>query len=158
MRAPSATTNIRWGRITRWASRGTTSTCARPRSTAARTRSSAASSPKRCWVSEMDFSFSEEQTLLRDTVAKFLAANYDFETFKKVSRAEPGWRPETWEPFAELGLRGASLPEEFGGLGGGALETMLVMEEFGRALVVEPFHDEHRSEEHTSELQSHSFI
>jgi pimeloyl-CoA dehydrogenase small subunit len=87
----------------------------------------------------MDFSFSEEQTLLRDTVAKVLAANYDFETFKKVSRGEPGWRPEIWKQFAELGLLGASLPEEFGGLGGGALETMIAMEEFGRALVVEPF-------------------
>jgi pimeloyl-CoA dehydrogenase small subunit len=87
----------------------------------------------------MDFSFTEEQTLLRDTVAKLLAANYDFETFKKVSRGEPGWRPEIWKQFAELGLLGASLPEEFGGLGGGALETMIAMEEFGRALVVEPF-------------------
>lgn len=87
----------------------------------------------------MDFSFTEEQTLLRDTVAKFLADHYDFETFKKVSRGEPGWRPAIWKQFAELGLLGASLPEEFGGLGGGALETMIAMEEFGRALVVEPF-------------------
>jgi pimeloyl-CoA dehydrogenase small subunit len=87
----------------------------------------------------MDFSFTEEQTLLRDTVAKFLTANYDFETFKRVARAEPGWRPEIWKQFAELGLLAASLPEDFGGLGGGALETMIAMEEFGRALVVEPF-------------------
>jgi pimeloyl-CoA dehydrogenase small subunit len=87
----------------------------------------------------MDFSFSEEQQLLRDSVARFLKDNYDFETFKKMSRAEPGWRPEVWKQFAELGLLGASLPEEFGGLGGGALETMIVMEEFGRALVVEPY-------------------
>jgi pimeloyl-CoA dehydrogenase small subunit len=87
----------------------------------------------------MDFSFTEEQTLLRDTVARFLADHYDFETFKKVSRGEPGWRPAVWKQFAELGLLGASLPEEFGGLGGGALETMIAMEEFGRALVVEPF-------------------
>ena len=87
----------------------------------------------------MDFSFTEEQTLLRDSIARFLKDNYDFETFKKVSRGEPGWRPEIWKAFAELGLLGASLPEETGGLGGGALETMIVMEEFGRALVVEPY-------------------
>ena len=87
----------------------------------------------------MDFSFTEEQTLLRDSIARFLADNYDFETFKRVSRSEPGWRPQIWKQFAELGLLGASLPEDFGGLGGGAIETMIVMEEFGRALVVEPY-------------------
>jgi pimeloyl-CoA dehydrogenase small subunit len=87
----------------------------------------------------MDFDFSEEQKLLRDTVARFLADNYDFETFKRVSRSEPGWRPDIWNQFAELGLLGASLPEAFGGLGGGAVETMIVMEEFGKALVVEPY-------------------
>ncbi len=87
----------------------------------------------------MDFSYTEEQTLLRDTVARFLKDNYDFETFRRVSRSEPGWRPEVWKQFAELGLLGASLPEDFGGLGGGAVETMIVMEEFGKALVVEPY-------------------
>jgi pimeloyl-CoA dehydrogenase small subunit len=87
----------------------------------------------------MDFSYTEEQTLLRDTVSRFLAENYDFETFKRVSRGEPGWRPEVWKQFAELGLVGASLPEDFGGLGGGPVETMIVMEEFGKALVVEPY-------------------
>ncbi|HEY1962064.1 MAG TPA: acyl-CoA dehydrogenase family protein [Rhizomicrobium sp.] len=87
----------------------------------------------------MDFSFTEEQTLLRDTVARFLADNYDFETFKRVSRGEPGWRPQMWKQLAELGLLGASLPEDFGGLGGGPLETMVVLEEFGKALVVEPY-------------------
>jgi pimeloyl-CoA dehydrogenase small subunit len=87
----------------------------------------------------MDFSYTEEQTLLRDTVARLLADRYDFETFKRVSRSEPGWRPEVWRQFAELGLLGASLPEDFGGLGGGPVETMIVMEEFGKALVVEPY-------------------
>jgi pimeloyl-CoA dehydrogenase small subunit len=87
----------------------------------------------------MDFSFSEEQTLLRNSVSKFLADNYGFETFKTISRTEPGWRRENWKQFAELGLLGASLPEEHGGLGGGPVDTMIVMEEFGRALVVEPY-------------------
>ena len=87
----------------------------------------------------MDFSFSEEQTLLRNSVSRFLADNYGFETFKKISRTEPGWRPDYWKQFAELGLLGASLPEAYGGLGGGPVETMILMEEFGRALVVEPY-------------------
>src|SRR5690349_7756637 len=87
----------------------------------------------------MDFSYSEEQELLRNSVARFLADTYSFETFRNVSRGEPGWRREIWKQFAELGLLGAALPEEFGGLGGGAVETMIVMEAFGRALVVEPY-------------------
>jgi pimeloyl-CoA dehydrogenase small subunit len=87
----------------------------------------------------MDFSYTEEQTMLRDSIARFLSDNYDFETFKKASRSEPGWRPAVWKQFAELGLLGASLPEDFGGLGGGPIETSIVMEEFGKALVVEPY-------------------
>lgn len=87
----------------------------------------------------MDFSFSEEQTLLRNSVAKFLADNYTFENWRKFTRAEPGRDPANWQHFAELGLLAASLPEDFGGLGGGAVENMIVMEEFGKALVVEPF-------------------
>jgi alkylation response protein AidB-like acyl-CoA dehydrogenase len=87
----------------------------------------------------MDFSFTEEQTLLRNSVSKFLADNYKFEEFKKISRSEKGWKPENWKQFAELGLLAAPLPEEHGGLGGSAVDTMVIMEEFGKALVVEPF-------------------
>jgi pimeloyl-CoA dehydrogenase small subunit len=87
----------------------------------------------------MDFSFTEEQTLLRNSVSKFLADNYTFEDFKKISRSEKGWKPENWKQFAELGLLAAPFAEEYGGLGGGAVDTMVIMEEFGKALVVEPF-------------------
>jgi pimeloyl-CoA dehydrogenase small subunit len=87
----------------------------------------------------MDFSFSEEQTLLRNSVSKFLADNYTFETFKKISRSDAGWKRENWKQFAELGLLAAPLPEAYGGLGGGVIETLLIAEEFGKALVVEPF-------------------
>lgn len=87
----------------------------------------------------MDFSYSEEQTLLRNSVSKFLADHYDFEAFKKISRSDAGWSREAWKQFAELGLMAAPLPEAYGGLGGGPVDTMIVMEEFGKALVVEPF-------------------
>ena len=87
----------------------------------------------------MDFSYSEEQTLLRNSISKFLADNYDFEAFKKISRSETGWSAKNWKQFAELGLMAAPLPEAYGGLGGGPVDTMVVMEEFGRHLVVEPF-------------------
>jgi len=87
----------------------------------------------------MDFSFTEEQTLLRNSVSKFLADNYKFEFFKKNSRTDPGWSPSVWKQFAELGLMAAPLPEEYGGLGGDAVDTMIVTEELGRSLVVEPY-------------------
>lgn len=87
----------------------------------------------------MDFSFTEEQTLLRNTVQSLLNDKYDFDTRRKIVKSADGWSPEMWAQFAELGLLAAPFSEEMGGLGGGAIETMLVMEEFGRHLVVEPF-------------------
>ena len=87
----------------------------------------------------MDFSFTEEQTLLRNTVQSLLSDKYDFDTRRKVAKSADGWRPEIWAQFAELGLLAAPFSEEQGGLGGGAIETMIVMEEFGRHLVIEPF-------------------
>ncbi|MBC7102594.1 MAG: acyl-CoA dehydrogenase family protein [Parvibaculum sp.] len=87
----------------------------------------------------MDFSFTEEQTLLRNTVQSLLQDKYDFDTRRKVAKSADGWRPEIWAQFAELGLLAAPFSEEMGGLGGGAIETMIVMEEFGRHLVIEPY-------------------
>ncbi|MBX3497370.1 MAG: acyl-CoA dehydrogenase family protein [Parvibaculum sp.] len=87
----------------------------------------------------MDFSFTEEQTLLRNTVQSLLADKYDFDTRRKVTKTAEGWRPEIWAQFAELGLLAAPFSEELGGLGGGPIENMIVMEEFGRHLVVEPY-------------------
>lgn len=87
----------------------------------------------------MDFSYSEEQTLLRNSVSKYIADNYKFEDWRKFTLNEAGRDPKHWAQFAELGLLAASLPEAHGGLGGGPVDTMVVMEEFGRALVVEPY-------------------
>jgi len=88
----------------------------------------------------MDFSFTEEQSMLRDTVASFLQDKYDFETRRGIVKSEAGWRPDYWKAFAEeLGILGAPFSEELGGLGGGATENMIVLEEFGKALVVEPY-------------------
>lgn len=88
----------------------------------------------------MDFSFTEEQSMLRDTVASYLADHYDFDKRRAAVGKEPGWRPEVWKAFAEeLGILGAPFPEELGGLGGGPIDNMIVMEEFGKALVVEPY-------------------
>ena len=87
----------------------------------------------------MDFSFTEEQTLLRNSVQKYLQNTYDFDTRRKIAKSEAGWRKEVYAYFAENGLLGAAIPEDFGGLGGSAVDTMIIAEEFGRALVIEPF-------------------
>ena len=88
----------------------------------------------------MDLSFTEEQSMLRDTVASFLSDKYDFDKRRAIIGSEAGWRPDYWKAFAEeLGILGAPFSEELGGLGGGATENMIVMEEFGKALVVEPY-------------------
>jgi pimeloyl-CoA dehydrogenase small subunit len=88
----------------------------------------------------MDFSFTDEQSMLRDTVASYLADHYSFDQRRAALAKEPGWRPEVWKAFAEeLGILGAPFSEELGGLGGGPIENMIVMEEMGKALVVEPY-------------------
>jgi pimeloyl-CoA dehydrogenase small subunit len=87
----------------------------------------------------MDFSFTEEQNLLRNSVQKFVQNAYTFDNRRAVIRSEAGWKRENWSTFAELGLLAAPFAEDHGGLGGGPVETMIIMEEFGRGLVVEPF-------------------
>jgi pimeloyl-CoA dehydrogenase small subunit len=88
----------------------------------------------------MDFSFTEEQSMLRDTVASYLADHYSFDQRRAILTQEPGWSPAIWKAFAEeLGILGAPFSEELGGLGGGPVENMIVMQEMGKALVVEPY-------------------
>src|SRR5215467_13297391 len=119
--------------------------CAKLRSSAGQTRSSGTLSRRPFSASEtygrtkMDFSYSEEQTLLRNSVSKYLADNYPYESWRKFTRNETGRDPEHWKRFAELGLLAAPLPEAHGGLGGGAIDTRSVMEEFGKHLVVEHY-------------------
>jgi len=87
----------------------------------------------------MDFSFSDEQTLLQESVSRFITNDYGFESRQKHSRSDPGYSLENWQTFAELGWLGVPFSENHGGFGGGAVETMLMMEEFGKGLVVEPY-------------------
>ncbi|MEV0028768.1 acyl-CoA dehydrogenase family protein [Nocardia sp. NPDC050793] len=90
----------------------------------------------------MDFTLTEEQQLLRDAVAGFLGVRYDLEKSRAAAKTAQGWQPAVWRGFAdELGILGATLPERVDGMGGGAVELMVIAEELGRALVVEPFVD-----------------
>ncbi|MDA9450014.1 MULTISPECIES: acyl-CoA dehydrogenase family protein [Bradyrhizobium] len=87
----------------------------------------------------MDIQFTEEQELLRSSVQRLLRDQYDFEARRKIVASEEGFSRTRWRAFAELGLLAAPFSEDAGGLGGGPLSTMIVMQEFGRHLVVEPF-------------------
>jgi pimeloyl-CoA dehydrogenase small subunit len=87
----------------------------------------------------MDFSFSDEQTLLQDSIAKFMQNDYPFAARQKTISQEPGFSSDHWRVFAELGWLGVPFPEADGGFGGSAVDLMIVMEQFGRGLVVEPY-------------------
>jgi alkylation response protein AidB-like acyl-CoA dehydrogenase len=88
----------------------------------------------------MDFSYNETQQMLRDTLARYLADNYDFDTRRKWIASDAGRDPGIWQALAtELGILGAPFAEEQGGLGGGAVENMIVMEQLGEAIAIEPY-------------------
>ena len=87
----------------------------------------------------MDFELSGEQELLRDNVARLMKERYGFEARKAYQAAPQGWSEALWRDYAEMGLLGAPFAEADGGFGGGAVETMIVMEEFGKALALEPY-------------------
>lgn len=87
----------------------------------------------------MNFDLSEEQSLLADSLAKWTARSYPFDHRRKISENPLGRSPEVWGEMAELGLHGLPFSEDDGGFGGGAVETMLVMEAIGRAQVTEPW-------------------
>ncbi|MCW2555670.1 MAG: Acyl-CoA dehydrogenase fadE12 [Mycobacterium sp.] len=90
----------------------------------------------------MDFRLSDEQEMLRKGLAKFLATRYGLDRSRAAAKTGAGWQPDIWRAFAdELGILGAALPEEMGGIGGGPVEVMVVAEALGHALVVEPYVD-----------------
>ncbi len=88
----------------------------------------------------MDFTYTETQDMVRDTLARFLADTYDFDKRQAMANSDSGRDPAIWQSLAtELGMLGAPFAEEHGGLGGGALENALVMEEMGKVLAFEPY-------------------
>jgi pimeloyl-CoA dehydrogenase small subunit len=87
----------------------------------------------------MDFDFTEEQRLLDETVRRLVKDAYDVPKRRGYMAAPEGFSRSLWERYAELGLLGLPFAESEGGFGGSAVETMIVMESFGRGLVVEPY-------------------
>lgn len=87
----------------------------------------------------MQFAFTDEQKLLAESVARFVAKDYAFEARRKLMASDDGWSRDIWNRFAELGWLAAPFSEEQGGLGGGPVEAAIVMENFGKGLVLEPY-------------------
>jgi pimeloyl-CoA dehydrogenase small subunit len=87
----------------------------------------------------MDFDLSEDQRLLKDSVDRLIADQYPFEQRKKYATESLGYSAAMWDRITEMGLLGLPFEETLGGFGGGAVETAIVMEAFGRGLVLEPY-------------------
>jgi alkylation response protein AidB-like acyl-CoA dehydrogenase len=86
----------------------------------------------------VDFNYTDEQTMLADAVSRWLASDYDFARRRRIA-AEGESSNGAWREIADLGLCGINVPEDDGGMGGTAVEALIVMQAFGHALVVEPF-------------------
>ncbi|MEJ0045319.1 MAG: acyl-CoA dehydrogenase [Rhodospirillales bacterium] len=87
----------------------------------------------------MQFSLNEEQTQLQDSVRRWVQKNYGFAQRRAIEQSDAGFSRAHWATMAELGWLAAAFPEDVGGLGGSTIEAAIVAEEFGRALVLEPF-------------------
>jgi len=87
----------------------------------------------------MDFTLNDEQRLLRESTERLLGEHYDFEARKRYAREANGFSEELWRRYAELGLLALPFAESDGGIGAGPVETMIVMEAFGRVLALEPY-------------------
>ncbi len=87
----------------------------------------------------MDFDLTDEQRLLKDSVDRLIADKYQFAQRKTYLVEPSGFSARIWGEYAELGLLGLPFEETLGGFGGGPVETMIVMEAFGRGLVLEPY-------------------
>ena len=87
----------------------------------------------------MNFDLSEEQQLLKDSVERFVNDNYDLDTRQSLSKNPAGFSDTYWQTMAELGWLGVTVPEAQGGFGGNQADTMVLMEAFGKGLVLEPF-------------------
>jgi alkylation response protein AidB-like acyl-CoA dehydrogenase len=87
----------------------------------------------------MNFALTDEQRLLKDTVQRLVSNEYAFEKRRSIAASRDGFSREAWSQFADLGLLALNIPESYGGISGGAVETMLVSEAMGTGLLLEPY-------------------
>lgn len=87
----------------------------------------------------MSFAFNEDQKLLAESVDRFILDDYNFEGRRKIMAMDGGFDKNNWKKFGDLGWLALPIPEEYGGLGGSTVDTAVLLESFGRGLVVEPY-------------------
>jgi len=87
----------------------------------------------------MNFELSEEQKMIQQSVERFVQENYDLPKRVELSSQDPGYSKDYWNSMAELGWLGLPFNEEDGGFGGNQIDTLVIMEQFGKGLVLEPF-------------------
>ena len=87
----------------------------------------------------MDLSISEEQSAIRDVISRFIENEYDFEKRMSIAEGDSAFDSDVYNFFVEQGFTAIPFSEEDGGLNGGPIETMLIMKEIGRGLVLEPY-------------------
>ena len=87
----------------------------------------------------MDLSLTNEQQLLQDSIRKFISTQYSLSERNKFIKEDQGYDSSNWQQFADLGWLAMTFSEEYGGLGGSTVDSMIMLEEFGKRLVVEPF-------------------
>ena len=87
----------------------------------------------------MNFDLNDEQRLLAESVSRLMRDHYDFNQRKTYGMSEEGFSPALWQAYADLGLLALPISEEDGGIGGGPVEIMIIMEAIGRALALEPY-------------------
>src|SRR3546814_19557726 len=91
-------------------------------------------------MDRMDFTYTDTQDMIRDTLARFLADTYGFETRQGFIASDEGRDPAIWTALAQdLGMLGAAFSEEQGGLGGGELENAIILEELGKVIAIDPY-------------------
>jgi len=86
----------------------------------------------------LNFEFSDEQRQLHDVVERYLTEQYSFERYQSIKKSAAGWDPAVWRGLAELGVLAITVPADQGGLGFGPLETLAMMGDCGRSLLLEP--------------------
>lgn len=87
----------------------------------------------------MNFSFTEEQNMLRDSITKFVQDEYEFSVREELAKTDLGFSAKNWQTFADLGWLSIPFSEEQGGFGGSVVDSMVLMEEFGKGIVLEPY-------------------
>ncbi|MDJ0905032.1 MAG: acyl-CoA dehydrogenase family protein, partial [Woeseiaceae bacterium] len=84
----------------------------------------------------MEFSFTDVQSMLQESIDKFITNDYDFERRQQYAASDLGYSPDVWAMFAELGWTAVPFAEDDGGFDGGPVEIMVMMQQFGRGLLV----------------------